>query len=724
MARGKSPSPGKDYGAFIVLGGERVAVRKHKTDFTVMAPQERVAPSRAIRSERLAARLTRVSTATASDRDTAMDEVRARNVAHHIYQVEKTGEDILIADRVILELKREGTGALERIMQDHHLQYVTRMGDAHVLRLTNDTNSNPVKLANLLSERDDVASCTPELVMTLQYHQFAPLFPEQWYLTTDLLSDPDVVPNADIDVVEAWQVTTGSPDIVVAVIDDGFDLGHPALQGVRIHPDARDFAGLDAQPEPDPADYHGTPVASIAVGQHGTGNAMRGVAPGCTFLPVRIGFGGSAAQIDILEVFRYVSARADVVNCSFGLPPTSFDPFARAFRSEITRMAETGGRRGKGLVFVFSAANDDAPTFLEADQNINGVRFTRFTDTGAAITEIPAGSRVFSGYPMTRGVVTVSAMSSFKRKSGYSSWGPHVTVTAPSNNMHYITAFVRPGADPRRDQFVAHYRGRGQVAACNRPGHGSPFSPIMGIDDPSTTQLREDLYTRAFGGTSGAAPIVTGIVGLMLSANPTLSAEEVRNILASTADRDLDPTLDLANDPNVQGLSGAFVGGQSLFFGHGKVNAFRAVTRARALGGGPEPGPAPAPAGEVVRESAPALAIPDNRPEGVVSAIDIEPAGALGDIEVAVDIAHTWRGDLKVTLITPQGFTALLHRLEGGSAQNLSRRWGRADNPDLDALARGGIEIRGRWTLHVADQVRRDVGTLRSWRLRLVTRTR
>jgi len=310
MARGKSPAPGKDHGGSIVLGGERVAVRKHKTDFTVMAPQERVAPARAVRSERLAPRLTRVSTATSNDRDTAMDEVRARNVAHHIYQVESTGEDILIAD-----LKREGTGALERIMQEHHLHYVTRMDDAHVLRLTDDTRSNPVRLANLLAESDDVAACTAELVMTLQYHQFAPLFAEKWYLTTDLLSDPDVVPNADVDVVEAWQITTGSPDIVVAVIDDGFDLGHPALHGVRLHPEARDFADLDAVPESDPDDYHGTPVASIAVGRHDSGNAMRGIAPGCTFLPVRIGFGGSAAQIDMLEVFRYVSARADVVNC-------------------------------------------------------------------------------------------------------------------------------------------------------------------------------------------------------------------------------------------------------------------------------------------------------------------------------------------------------------------------------------------------------------------------
>jgi N-acetyl-anhydromuramyl-L-alanine amidase AmpD len=318
---------------------------------------------------------------------------------------------------------------------------------------------------------------------------------------------------------------------------------------------------------------------------------MLGVAPGCTFLPIRIGFGPTAAQVDLLEVFRYVSRHADVVNCSFGTGPSSFDRFDPGFRQAITELTRTGGRRGKGLVMVFSAGNDDAPTFLPGAQNRNGVRFVRSTAFGSQLAEVPAGRSVFSGYPMTRGVIVVGAMTSLRRKSGYSSWGPHLTVTAPSNNMHYIMSFIPQGVnDAIRNQFVANYRGLGQVAAVNRPGRGQPFSPLL--DDLATPDFRESFYTGRFGGTSGAAPVVAGVAALMLSVNPELTAQEVQQILMATADQDLDATLDLANDPNTQGLSGAFVNRRSLFFGAGKVNARRAVERARALLGSmvlPEP---------------------------------------------------------------------------------------------------------------------------------------
>jgi hypothetical protein len=102
-----------------------------------------------------------------------------------------------------------------------------------------------------------------------------------------------------------------------------------------------------------------------------------------------------ATPIDILDVFGYVSERADVVNCSFGTPPSSFDRMSADFRNAITEFTRTGGRRGKGLVMVFSAANDDAPTFLRAADNINGVKYV----SNGQIREIPSGRNVFSGYP-------------------------------------------------------------------------------------------------------------------------------------------------------------------------------------------------------------------------------------------------------------------------------------------------------------------------------------
>lgn len=316
---------------------------------------------------------------------------------------------------------------------------------------------------------------------------------------------------------------------------------------------------------------------------------------------------------------------------------------------------------------------------------------------------------------MTPGIVVVAAMTSLKRKSGYSCWGPHIAVTAPSNNMHYITSFVQPGSDPRRDDFVADYRGLGQAAAANRPGHGAAFTPLSRFDDPTTPDLVENFYTVEFGGTSGAAPVVTGIVALMLAANPDLTANQVRQILMGTADKNLDPALDLHNDPNVQGLTGEFVNGRSRWFGAGKVNAFRAVSRARALAndnGGDTPS-------SLDVEVRPSLSIPDNQPEGVVSIINISAAGKLAEITVHVEIDHPYRGDLQVSLISPQGLIAELHRSAFDSTDNLNRSFTPRDTPDLANLVNAAVDINGRWILHVADRMRRDTGTLQAWRLML-----
>lgn len=613
----KTPKSEKDYGSHVVLNGQRLSLTKHPTDFSVMAEPGQIDPAPFQEVASISPSLLRASAADSSQRDQLMETVREKNIAHHIYRVDGTDEELVIDDRIFLTLQHESVGELEKIMREYKLEYEKRMGEAHVLRLTDATRRNPVKLANELAERREVAACTPEVTLEMRPAHAPALFAEQWYLNADGFSHPDMSLNADIDAPEAWELSKGDKDIVIAVIDDGFDLDHPAFSGVRIHPDKWNFADDNDDPSPGERSYHGTPVASIAVGAHYARSPMRGIAPKCTFLPIRIGF-GRRSQVDILDIFRYVSARADVVNCSFGLPPSSFDPMDRNFRQELRRLGETGGRRGKGLVIVFSAANDDAPTYLSAADNVQGVLFTRrLPFGGTGISGIGPGLPVYSGYPMTPGVVVVGAMSSLRRKSGYSCWGPHLTVAAPSNNMHYIAAFVAPGSDLRRDRFVADYRGLGQVAAVNRPGHGDPFDPIGRVDDARTPRLRENEYTRHFGGTSGAAPVVSGVAALILSVNPELSAPDVRQILMATADTDLDFTLDLADDPNLQGLGGEFVAGHSRYFGAGKVNAFHAVRRAKALRAvQPEP-------------AAAAIAPPRARPEAAGS----RPAVEAGKLE-------------------------------------------------------------------------------------------
>jgi subtilisin family serine protease len=664
----------------------------------------------------------RVTVESEEARDAEMEFQRQNGfVAHHIYVVDKTGEEILTDDRIILTLEYHAPSILKRIIAGFHLEESRRMGESHFLRLTNGTGESPLQVSNRIAEWSGVRRCTPHILIELKTATgvIPALYPKQWYLESDENSSPYVVSGADISAPQAWATTKGKEDIVVAVIDDGFDLEHPAFTGVKIHPDQYDFRSNDQDANSDGEDFHGTPVAAIAIGAHSEQSPMRGIAPHCTFLPIRKPQSGplfnAEYQDELLEVFQYASDRADVVNFSFSTYPKSYPQFTPSFVSGMTKLTESGGRRGKGLVIVIAAGNDDAPTHLEGAENVNGVKFV--SGSPFDIYEIPAGESVFTEFAMIPGVIVAAATSSLNRKAGYSSWGPHITVAAPSNNMHFIPELVQPGlSDEKRALFVADYPGEGQVSALNRPGHGWFGPGIVDLrlapnDDTTTpSPLIENYYTQVFGGTSGAAPIVCGVAALMLSVNSELTAADVSQLLRDSADKNLDPTLDLASDPNVQNSVGDFDNGISPWFGAGKVNADNAVKLARNLYSGPG-----------VRRglASPELSIPDSDPMGIASEIEIDGPGIVSDILVEVDIGHPHRGCLSVTLSSPQGRRAILHWNTGAGADDLRKTYRLADTKQLQALVDAQVDGQGVWTLHVANHSHQDAGALNFWRLDL-----
>ena len=102
-----------------------------------------------------------------------------------------------------------------------------------------------------------------------------------------------------------------------------------------------------------------------------------------------------------------------------------------------------------------------------------------------------------------------------------------------------------------------------------------------------------------------------------------------------------------------------------------------------------------------------------------MSHIELTGDGPVRAIEVEVDITHTYRGDLRVNLVSPEGFVAELHRMEGSFLDDLRRVYTAANHQDLAGFVTAGIAGRGRWTLHVSDNLRRDVGTLNAWSIDL-----
>jgi subtilisin family serine protease len=607
-------------GNYITINGKRRELSHHPGDFSVITGRSKAKKKYYGVKRRLPKSpdayvwpinqtTRRVSAESEVRRDELMRQMREKKrVAHHIYHFNETGEELLIRDRIFLTLREDNPAAVEEIRKQYKLSSQGRSGRAYIFKVTEATGSNPLKTANEIAERPEVEACIPELLVPMQSGSLCAaalpalptlaaackLFAEQWYLTTDFIPNGqnNILKSASIQAREAWELAgAGKPEIVIAVIDDGFDipkpnetLAHPVFKNKLIHPDKRDFSGInDFDTSSGGGDFHGTPVASIATGSS-DGGGMFGVAPCCTLLPLRIEFGTLQMLLDALV---HASSRADVVNCSITLRPSSEEFLLShpTFLDQVKGLISDGGRRpGKGLVIVFSAGNNDAPTYLSAEQNSKGVKFIINTGPTKEFSEIESGNVVHTGFPEIDRVVVVGAMSSLKRKAGYSNWGKHLTVTAPSDNNHGIKedrSIVPAGILPL---FDFDYPGAGLVAALNREGdHGARVhQEIANINIPGFT-ARD--YTRNFGGTSGAAAIVTGVVALMLSANPNLSAEQVIDILKSTADTDLDFTLDPPGDPNLQDFTGGFVGGRSHFFGAGKVNAFKAVKKARETQG-------------------------------------------------------------------------------------------------------------------------------------------
>lgn len=82
----------------------------------------------------------------------------------------------------------------------------------------------------------------------------------------------------------------------------------------------------------------------------------------------------------------------------------------------------------------------------------------------------------------------------------------------------------------------------------------------------------------------------------------------------------------------------------------------------------------------------PGVTIPDNQPEGIERSLQLAREGRIRGLEVSIDITHTYIGDLKVSLVAPDGAKALLHDRSGGGMDNLIRTYPLDATPALAAL--------------------------------------
>jgi subtilisin-like proprotein convertase family protein len=115
--------------------------------------------------------------------------------------------------------------------------------------------------------------------------------------------------------------------------------------------------------------------------------------------------------------------------------------------------------------------------------------------------------------------------------------------------------------------------------------------------------------------------------------------------------------------------------------------------------------------------ASPGIAIPDNNATGVTSTINMAATGTVADLRVRVNVTHTYKGDLEVALIGPDGTTVLLHNRTGSSTDNISTVFPDLTAPAQSLAAFNGKAIAGAWRLRVRDLAAVDTGTLNSWEI-------
>jgi len=691
--------------------GRKVYLKKEPDRFIVRAKPEDLEKMGITKGlEKVSSASTRV-TVSSDKLDSSMEAMRNEAVTHHAYKQADNNAEFLVTDRILVTFRQAASNdLLSFFMAKYALLMKNKYSEREYLfQLTNLTGMNPVKLVVLINETEKelVESCEHDLNKRMLVSDINiptdTKYVQQWHLHKRF-SSPQFDQRSSANCEGAWSLLNhfGTRDVVIGVTDDGCKIDHTDFDSVNKFAQwgymsgnnliNRDSVSANPQNMYQAGSDHGTCCSGVIAAEI-DGTLCVGAAPGCRLLPVKWESDGPGLFISdskMMTVLAFVSDKIDVLSNSWGSSPEFV--FASNVITRITQLTQNGGRRGKGIVFLWAAGNENCPIQFTGNQNIPCDNGYNSSGNWKGVATSTVFEHNLTAIP---GVMHIAALASNAQRSHYSNYGTGISICAPSSNSHEYWRMAVTG---------------------------------LGI---LTSSGRSPFFNDGFGGTSSATPLVAGIAGLVISANANLSALEVISVLQKTASKNLnlasygrtpaaafDPNTSWDISPVVPFDNGNFNnighpdGDWSGWFGFGKVDAAAAVAEALRLIVGP-----PLNNNTITQSSSPAKAIPDNNATGISDTIVVNNPGTVSSVTIDLDITHTYIGDLVIKLVSPRGTPATLMERNGGSAKNILKTFDLQNAPTLSRF--NGESASGNWTLIVSDAAAIDIGILNKWTINI-----